>query len=71
MLAQDVAILVSTAYLDEAERCNRIGLIDHGKLLASGSPQEVKALMRERVLTIHQQRSAGRQPAAGPATRAG
>ncbi len=52
MQAQGVAILVSTAYLDEAERCTRIGLLDHGRLLAGGSPQEVKGLMRRRILTI-------------------
>jgi ABC-2 type transport system ATP-binding protein len=52
MQAQNVAILVSTAYLDEAERCTRIGLLDHGRLLASGSPQEVKGVMRRRILTI-------------------
>ena len=31
LLRQDVAILVTTAYLDEAERCNRVGLISEGR----------------------------------------
>ncbi|HSL40244.1 MAG TPA: ABC transporter ATP-binding protein, partial [Desulforhopalus sp.] len=35
---EGVAILLSTAYLDEAERCDRVGLIDHGRLLATGPP---------------------------------
>jgi ABC-2 type transport system ATP-binding protein len=52
MQAQGVAILVSTAYLDEAERCTRIGLLDHGRLLATGSPQEVKALMTQQIVAI-------------------
>jgi ABC-2 type transport system ATP-binding protein len=52
LLRQDVAILVTTAYLDEAERCNRVLLIDHGKLLASGTPDEVKQLMRGEILAV-------------------
>ena len=45
LLKQDVAILVSTAYLDEAERCGRLALLDRGGLLAQGSPREIKDLM--------------------------
>ena len=58
LLQQDVAILVTTAYLDEAERCNRIGLLDHGTLLANGTPDQVKTLLQGRVLSIrsHQAR---------------
>ncbi len=52
LLKEDVAILVTTAYLDEAERCNRVGLLDHGKLLAEGTPQEVRKLMRGKILSI-------------------
>ncbi len=52
LLQQDVAILVTTAYLDEAERCNRVGLISEGRLLAAGSPGEVRGLMHGRILSI-------------------
>ncbi|MCX6645694.1 MAG: ATP-binding cassette domain-containing protein [bacterium] len=52
LLQQDVSILVTTAYLDEAERCNRVALLNHGKILAQGTPQEVKKLMRGRILGI-------------------
>ena len=52
LLAEDVAILVTTAYMDEAERCNRIGLLDHGRLLACGTPAEVKQLMRGSLLAV-------------------
>jgi ABC-2 type transport system ATP-binding protein len=42
-LASDgVTILVSTHYMEEAEYCNRIALIDAGKLIASGSPGELR-----------------------------
>ena len=38
-----LTILVSTAYMDEAERCDRISLIQEGGILATGSPQELVA----------------------------
>jgi ABC-2 type transport system ATP-binding protein len=50
--AEKVTIVVSTAYLDEADRCDRVGLIDHGRLLACGTPDEVKKLMRGTILEI-------------------
>ena len=56
LLRQKVTIFVSTAYLDEAERANRLALIDHGKLLACGTPDEVKRLMRGAILEIRSQR---------------
>lgn len=52
LLRQKVTIFVSTAYLDEAERCNRIGLIHKGRLLAVGTPEEVKGLMRGSILEV-------------------
>jgi ABC-2 type transport system ATP-binding protein len=57
LLKQDVAILVTTAYLDEAERCNRIGLMNHGKLLAEGTPEEVRRLMKKSILRIYSHES--------------
>jgi ABC-2 type transport system ATP-binding protein len=52
LLKEKVTIFVSTAYLDEAERCNRLGLIDKGRLLAVGTPAEVKKLMRGTILEV-------------------
>ena len=37
------AVLVTTHYLDEAEQCNRIGLMAGGELIVEGSPSELKA----------------------------
>jgi ABC-2 type transport system ATP-binding protein len=34
-------ILVSTHYMDEAERCHRLAILDEGRLVADGSPQEL------------------------------
>jgi len=52
LLREKVTIFVSTAYLDEAERCNRVGLIHNGELLACGSPDEVKMLMRGTIIEV-------------------
>ena len=52
LLREKVTIFVSTAYLDEAERCNRVGLVHRGRLLACGTPTEVKKLMRGTILEI-------------------
>ncbi len=52
LLRERVTIFVATAYLDEAERCNRVGLIHRGRLLACGTPDEVKKLMRGTILEI-------------------
>lgn len=42
---QNILILIATAYMDEAERCGRVHLLDGGRALASGDPA---ALLRER-----------------------
>ena len=52
LLREKVTIFISTAYLDEAERAHRIGLLHRGKLLAVGTPDEVKTLMRGTILEI-------------------
>jgi ABC-2 type transport system ATP-binding protein len=52
LLRDHVTIFVATAYLDEAERCSRVGLLHHGSLLACGTPDEVKRLMRGTILEV-------------------
>src|SRR5574340_1754546 len=52
LLRDRVTIFVSTAYLDEAERCGRVGLIHRGRLLAVGTPDEVETLMQGTILEI-------------------
>jgi len=36
-------ILVSTHYMDEAERCHRLAILDHGRKVADGAPSELQA----------------------------
>jgi len=52
LLREKVTIFISTAYLDEAERASRLGLMHQGKLIACGTPDEVKKLMRGTLLEV-------------------
>ncbi|HXJ17429.1 MAG TPA: ABC transporter ATP-binding protein [Candidatus Polarisedimenticolia bacterium] len=50
--AEGVAILTSTAYLDEAERCHRVALLNHGRFLFCDTPSRLKAQLRKGVLAV-------------------
>ena len=52
LLREKVTIFVSTAYLDEAERCARVALMHRGRLIAVGTPEEVKRLMRGSLIEV-------------------
>ena len=52
LVREGVTIFVSTAYLDEAERCNRLALLHEGRLLGLGTPDEVKAMMPGALLEV-------------------
>ena len=43
---QGTSVLLSTAYLDEAERCDDVILLHEGKVLAQGAPSELRETMR-------------------------
>ena len=46
LAAKGISVLVATHYMDEAERCHRLAYIAYGKLLATGTPDEVLHLYR-------------------------
>lgn len=52
LVAEGVAILASTAYLDEAERCHRVALLDRGRLLFSDAPERLKRTLPGGVVSI-------------------
>ena len=46
---EGMAVLYTTHYMEEAERlCDRVGIIDHGKLIAEGTRRELVGLVGER-----------------------
>jgi ABC-2 type transport system ATP-binding protein len=47
-----VTIFMTTHYMDEAEYCDRIAIIDHGKIQAVGTPNELKSMVGGDVVTI-------------------
>jgi ABC-2 type transport system ATP-binding protein len=49
---EGVAIVVATSYLDEAERCTRLGLLRSGRMLYCDTPAALKALMPGEILAI-------------------
>ncbi len=53
---QGTTIVISTPYMDEAERCNRIGLLFKSQLIECGTPREIKAMVRGQVLELHPDR---------------
>ncbi len=52
LLKEGVTILFSTSYLDEAERCSRVGMIHQGELLIVDTPSAVKAQMKGTILEL-------------------
>jgi ABC-2 type transport system ATP-binding protein len=52
LLTHGQTILVSTPYMDEAERCSRVGFLSAGRLLTVGTPNELKAAYPHQVLEL-------------------
>ena len=52
LLSEGVTIVVSTAYLDEAERCNRVALMHGGRFIRLGLPGEIKRGMGKTLLEL-------------------
>ena len=66
LLGEGVAVLVSTPYMDEAERCHRVGLLVEGRLVAEGTPRGLIAAFGHTILEV-----AGLAAFASPAAFAG
>ncbi len=52
LLKEGITIFMSTPYLDEAERCNRVALMDKGKIISCDTPKNVKSSMKMLILEI-------------------
>jgi ABC-2 type transport system ATP-binding protein len=54
---EGTTILVSTHYMDEAERCHQLAILDRGVLRASGQPQALMDALRARVVEVRSERT--------------
>jgi ABC-2 type transport system ATP-binding protein len=52
LLREGVTLFISTPYMDEAERCNRVAFMHKGKILLSDTPEALKRQMRGELLEI-------------------
>lgn len=52
MVAAGITVLVATAYLDEAERCDRVALLHNGQLIALDTPDALQQRLRGRIRTV-------------------
>ncbi len=51
-VGQGMAVLVSTPYMDEAERCHRVGLLHEGRLIAEGEPGRLVRQLEHPVFVV-------------------
>jgi ABC-2 type transport system ATP-binding protein len=52
LVGEGTTILVSTHYMDEAERCHRVAILDRGRLAAEGAPRDLALAIDATVLEV-------------------
>lgn len=52
LLKAGITIIMTTPYLDEAERCSRVALMSEGKILVTDAPKNLKTLMKGKVVEV-------------------
>lgn len=57
MVAEGVTAVVSTAYMDEAERFDRLALLNRGRLLALDTPEALQQEMAEEIVEVQMERA--------------
>ena len=68
---EGMTVFLTTHYLDEADAlCDRIAIIDHGEIVAEGTPAELKREIAGDVVTVGLSTPTGRPPQAAAAARA-
>jgi ABC-2 type transport system ATP-binding protein len=50
---EDITIFLTTHYMDEAERCGRIGIVNRGRIVALGTPGALKAGVGDDLVRVH------------------
>jgi ABC-2 type transport system ATP-binding protein len=56
MVADGITVVVSTSYLDEAERCDRVAMLDQGRVLALDRPQALQRSLEGTMLALRPER---------------
>ena len=49
---ESLSVLVSTPYMDEAGRCNRVGFMQSGRLIVEGTPGQLRSMLGDRILEV-------------------
>lgn len=52
LIKEGITIFMTTPYLDEAERCNRVAMMNKGEIIAIDKPAEIKKLINKQVVEI-------------------
>lgn len=52
LLKSDITVVMTTPYLDEAERCSRVALMNAGSILVCDTPQQIKVMMNGVVIEV-------------------
>ena len=52
LLKEGITIFMTTPYLDEAERCNKIALMNKGEIISWDTPKNIKASLKEQIVEI-------------------
>lgn len=52
LIKEGITIFMTTPYLDEAERCNRVALMHKGKIISLDTPEKIKASIHKEVVEI-------------------
>ena len=53
MVAEGITVIVTTSYLDEAERCDRVAMLHEGKLLALDTPAQLQRSLGGAMFALH------------------
>ena len=52
LLKEEITIFMTTPYLDEAERCNRVALMNNGEIISLDTPKKIKESINKQVVEI-------------------
>src|SRR3989337_1237734 len=49
---EKITVFMTTHYMEEAENCDRIAIMDHGRIIAEGSPSRLKAMVQGDIIRL-------------------